>query len=205
MAIVSCSVDKYIPEGEHMLTDVHVMCDDEEVMKTFSLGDYVTQNTNTKWFGARVPLKIYMLSGTDTTKRSCRFWRKLGEAPVLYDSLKSEKTMGDIRKVLNNAGYMKSEVEEVQLPKGKKMKLLYQVHPNERYSIRNIYRQVEDRGLRHFLTMEDTVNSLLKSGGPFDVNTLNGERNRITSYLRNNGYYKFTKEDIHFSADTARP
>ena len=204
MAIVSCSVDKYIPEGNHMLTDVHVMCDDEEVMKTFSLGDYVTQNTNTKWFGARVPLKIYMLSGTDTTKRSCRFWRKLGEAPVLYDSLKSEKTMGDIRKVLNNAGYMKSEVEEVQLPKGKKMKLLYQVHPNERYSIRNIYLQVEDRGLRHFLTMEDTVNSLLKSGGPFDVNTLNGERNRITSYLRNNGYYKFTKEDIHFSADTAR-
>ena len=204
MAVVSCSVDKYIPEGEHMLTDVHVMCDDEEVMKTFSLDGYVTQQTNTKWFGARVPLKIYLLSGTDTTRRSCRFWRRLGEAPVLYDSVKSEKTMSDIRKVLNNAGYMKSEVEEVRLSKGKKMKLLYQVHPNKRYSIRHIHRMVEDRGLRHFITVEDTAHSLLKSGGPFDVNTLNGERNRIASHLRNNGYYKFNKEDVRFSADTAR-
>ena len=68
MMMASCSVDKYIPEGEHMLTGVAVTCDDEEVQKTYMLGDYVTQNTNSKWFGARVPLKIYTLSGTDTTK-----------------------------------------------------------------------------------------------------------------------------------------
>ncbi len=201
---VSCSVDKYIPEGEYMLTGSQVMCDDEEVLKTYLLGDYVVQGTNSKWFGARVPLKIYTLSGTDTTKRSCRLFRKLGEAPVLYDSVKSEKTMSDIRQVLNNAGYMKATVEQFNIEKGKKMKVLYNVHPNERYTIRHIQRIVEDKGLRHFLTVEDTVNSLLKSGRPFDVNTLNGERNRIATYLRNNGYYKFTKEDVRFSADTAR-
>ena len=93
MAVVSCSVDKYIPEGEHMLTGVAVTCDDKELMKTYLLGDYVVQQTNSKWFGARVPLKIYMLSGTDTTKRSCRFWRRLGEAPVLYTVLKEGETM----------------------------------------------------------------------------------------------------------------
>ncbi|MBQ6964277.1 MAG: BamA/TamA family outer membrane protein [Bacteroidaceae bacterium] len=203
MTILSCSVDKYIPEGEHMLTGVAVTCDDEDVQKTYMLDDYVTLQTNSKWFGARVPLKIYTLSGTDTTKRSCRFWRKLGEAPVLYDSVKARKTMSDIRQVLGNAGYMKAEVEEFKMEKGKKIKVLYNVHPNERYTIRHIHRIVEDKGLRHYLTVEDTINSLLKKGRPFDVNTLNGERNRITSYLRNHGYYKFTKEDIRFSADTA--
>ena len=81
MMAASCSVDKYIPEGEHMLTGVAVTCDDEEVQKTYMLGDYVTQNTNSKWFGARVPLKIYTLSGTDTTKWRTRLLRKLGEAP----------------------------------------------------------------------------------------------------------------------------
>ena len=86
LMFASCSVDRYIPEGRHMLTDVKVMCDEDEVMKTYMLGDYVTQNTNTKWFGAKVPLKIYALSGTDTTKNICHFFRKLGEAPVLYDS-----------------------------------------------------------------------------------------------------------------------
>ena len=80
-----------------MLTGVAVTCDDEEIQKTYMLGDYVVQQTNSKWFGAKVPLKIYSLSGTDTTKRSCRFWRKLGEAPVLSDRLKAERTMEDIR------------------------------------------------------------------------------------------------------------
>ncbi len=204
MMMASCSVDKYIPEGEHMLTGVAVTCDDEEVQKTYMLGDYVTQNTNSKWFGARVPLKIYTLSGTDTTKWRTRLLRKLGEAPVLYDSVKAEKTMSDIRQVLGNAGYMKATVEEFKMEKEKKVKVLYNVHPNERYTIRNIYRWVEDKGLRQFLTVEDTVNSLLKSGSPFDVNTLNGERNRIANYLRNHGYYKFNKEDVRFSADTAK-
>ena len=203
LTIMSCSVDKYIPEGEHMLTGVAVTCDDEELMKTYSLSDYVVQQTNSKWFGARVPLKIYTLSGTDTTKRSCRFWRRLGEAPVLYDAAKSEHTMEDIRKVLNNAGYMKAEVEEFKMEKGKRMNVLYTVHPKERYTIRNIHRVVEDKGLRHFLTVEDTAQSLLKSGHPFDVNVLNRERNRIASLLRNNGYYKFTKDDVRFTADTA--
>ena len=204
MAVVSCSVDKYIPEGEHMLTGVAVTCDDKELMKTYLLGDYVVQQTNSKWFGARVPLKIYMLSGTDTTKRSCRFWRRLGEAPVLYDSTKANRTMEDIGKVLNNAGYMKAEVEEFKMIKGKKMKVLYNVHPRERYTMRKVERIVEDEGLRDFILVEDTANSLLKPGLPFEVTALNGERNRIASHLRNNGYYKFTKEDIRFSADTAR-
>lgn len=201
--ISSCSVDKYIPEGRHMLEGVKVMCDNDEVMKDYLLGDYVVQKTNTKWFGARVPLKIYALSGTDTTKRWTRTMRRLGEAPVLYDSVKSERTIDDMRKVLNNAGYMKADVDEVRMAKGKHIKILYAVHPRERYTIRNVYRIVEDRGLRQRLTVDDTLHSRLKTGAAFDVNMLNDERNRITTMLRNDGYYKFTKEDIRFSADTA--
>lgn len=110
----------------------------------------------------KVPLKIYALSGTDTTKNICHFFRKLGEAPVLYDSLKAPKTMGDIKQVLGNAGYMKASVDEIKIEKGKKVKVLYNVHPNERYTIRHIRRTVEDEGLRHFITVEDTARSLLK-------------------------------------------
>lgn len=201
---VSCSVDRYIPAGEHMLEDMRVMCDDERVMKTYMLGDYVVQNTNAKWFGARVPLKIYTLSGTDTAKWTTRLLRRIGEAPVLYDSVKSERTMSDMRKVLENAGYMKATVEEVRMEKGKKVKVLYAVQPNKRYTIRSVHRVVEDEGLRERLEVKDTVNSLLKRGRAFDVNTLSGERNRIASMLRNDGYYRFTKESILFDADTAQ-
>jgi len=204
LIVTSCSVDKFIPEGRHMLTSVAVTCDDKDVMKAYALGDYVTQQTNSKWFGAKVPLGIYTLSGTDTTKRSCRFWRKLGEAPVLYDSVKSRKAITDIIQVLGNAGYMKATVDEHKTTKGKKVQVLYHVHPNQRYYIRQLHRIVEDSGLRSFIMEEDTARSLLRQGAPFEVTTLNAERNRIATYLRNNGYYKFTKDDIRFSADTAR-
>lgn len=204
MAVVSCSVDRYIPEGQHMLSKINVMCDDEDISKNYLLSDYIVQNTNSKWFGARVPLKIYTLSGTDTTKWFCRFMRRIGEAPVLYDSLKSERTMDDMSKVLSNAGYMKATIDEVRKVKGKKMKVTYDVHPNDRYTIRSIQRSSDDSGLRQFVCVEDTARSLLKAGDPFDVNVLNSERNRIASYLRNHGYYKFTKDNVRFSADTAR-
>lgn len=199
----SCSVDKYIPEGSYLLDRVSVTCDDEELMKTYLLNDYATQNTNTKWFGARVPLRIYCLSGQDTTKSRTRLLRRIGEAPVLYDSLTSSKIVGDMKKVLGNAGYMKAEVSQVKDVRGKKMALEYHISPNERYTLRNVDRLVDDEGLRHFVCVEDTANSLVKEDYPLDVNMLNGERNRIANYLRNNGYYKFTKDNVKFSADTA--
>ncbi len=200
---MSCSVEKYIPDGEFFLNDIHVTCDDAEIMKSYQLGSYVTQNTNTKWFGARVPLKIYCLSGTNINKRSTRLLRKIGEAPVLYDSTKAEKTAADIKHVLANSGYMKASVEQMKDTANKRMSLTYHVTPGERYMTRNVSREVADPQLRKFIFGEDTTKSLLKQGAPFDINKLNEERNRITNTLRSSGYYKFTKSDISFSADTA--
>ena len=55
MVAVSCSVERFIPEDRYMLKGMEVDCQDEEVMKEFHLGDYITQRTNTKWFGVKVP------------------------------------------------------------------------------------------------------------------------------------------------------
>ena len=201
--VASCSVSKYIPEGESMLMGTEVECADKDIMKQYLLGDYVTQKPNTQWFGVKVPLHIYAFSGTDTTKRWCRFFRRLGQAPVLYDSTKTAKAKDDITRVLSNAGYMKAAVEEWHLNKGKKRWVRLNVRPNERYTIRTLTRNVEDDGLRHFITVDDTASSLLREGEAFDVNMLNSERSRIAAYLRNNGYFMFNKEDVRFSADTA--
>ena len=44
----------------------------------------------------------------------------------------------------------------------------------------------------------------MRTGAPFTVERLDAERNRITNFLLENGYYKFNKDFIHFSADSAR-
>lgn len=200
--ICSCSVSKYVPDDEYYLKDVTVSSQNDKILKKYGLKNYVQQTTNKKIFGLKIPLKTYTLSGTDTTKWVARMLRNIGEAPVLYDSLKAEKTKQDILHTLANAGYMKAKVEEKKYVKGKKLSINFDVKPGSRYYIRNIYRSIADEGLRQLICTDDTANSLLKPDSPFDINVLSEERTRISSMLRNMGYYKFNKEDIRFSADT---
>lgn len=203
LMVTSCSVEKYIPEDHYLLDQVSVSCDDEKILEDYQLNGYVAARTNTKWFGARVPLKIYTLAGTDSTKRAHKFFTRIGEAPVLYDSVTIDKSIRDINKVLANAGFLKSYITEDKEIKGKKLKLNLNIATGPRYTIRNITRNVKDEMLVDFITKEDISQSLLHSGDAFNINTLNDERKRITTKLRNNGYFTFTKEDIKFAADTA--
>lgn len=200
--LYSCSVSKYVPDDEYYLKEVKVSSEDEAVLKKYALKDYVQQTINKKIFGAKIPLQVYTLSGTDTTKWVCRMIRKIGEAPVLYDSVKAVRTEQDILHTLANAGYMKANIKQNQNIKGKKMSIDFEVTPGTRYWIRNVKREVVDSHIRDIICRDDTVNSLLQQDSPFDINILSEERSRISKLLRNIGYYKFTKEDIRFTADT---
>lgn len=202
LSVTSCSVDRFIADDELFLKDVSVVSTKNKATKNLSLSDYVLQNPNRKWFGAKVPLKIYCLSGVDTTNWATRFFRKIGEQPVIYDSLKAQKTELDIKQVLYNEGYMQSSVVQEKEIKGKKLTLTYHVEPGNQYTIHNIHRNVLDTELRTIICGADTIQSLLQKGMPFNINRLNEERNRITTKLRDEGYFKFNKEYITFMADT---
>lgn len=198
----SCTVDRYIADGTYYLKDVKVVSIDRKATKGLELSGYVRQTPNRKWFGAKVPLKIYCMGGVDSTSRTTRFFHKLGESPVVYDSLKAGQTVSDIKQVLYNEGYMQAKVDQLKVVNGKSLSLTYIVVPGQQYTIREIHRNVVDSVLGSVLCGADTLQSLLQEGMPFNINRLNEERNRITAMLRDNGYFKFNKEYITFIADT---
>ena len=202
MILFSCSIDKYIPSDSYYLKKVNVESVDEEATKGIDLPGYVKQHPNAKWFGVKVPLSIYTGSNPSKNNFVNRTLRKIGEPPVLLDTLKVQSTQADINRVMNNAGYLHSKVDTLMKIEGRKAELTYLVLPGKRYIIKNVNREVEDSLLEQFICVDDTSNSLLKPNSPLDVNTLNAERKRITSTLRNNGYYRFNKEYITFVADT---
>lgn len=204
ICLASCSISNHIPEGEYFLEGYDVQCDNERLMKSLALSDYVTQNTNTKWFGARVPLRVFCLAGNDTTKLLNRFFKRIGEAPVLYDSIKSAHYINDINLVLNNAGYLKAKIEEEKHIKRKNIHITYRITPGAPYTIENFYRSIDDPALAELLCGDDTTHSLIKKSKRLDAITLNSERNRINTNLRNNGYFKFTKDNINFLVDTVK-
>ena len=98
--LASCSVNKFIPEGQYLLNEVNIVSD-TKVVEPSLFTSYIRQNPNAKWFNlVRVPMHIYNWSGKDSTNSFNRFLKKLGDAPVIYDASIMEKTQKEIERQL---------------------------------------------------------------------------------------------------------
>lgn len=199
--LTACSATKFVSEGDYLLDKVEV----KSVQKDFNvslLEPYVRQKANSKWFSLlKIPLGTYSLSGTDTTRWINRTLKNIGEAPVVYDSLMAQKSCEALRSAMSNMGYLHSEVELQTRNKGKRVSVTYILKPGEPYYLRNVRYDIADDSIRTLLDADRQYT--LRTGTPFTVERLDAERKRITNLLLENGYYKFNKDFIHFSADSA--
>ena len=207
LLLCACSETKYVPEGEYLLNKVKVKNDpptkgvDPSVMRT-----YVHQVGNSRWFSAvKIPLATYSLSGRDTTKWINRLLRSVGEAPVIYDSISTRRSMSDLQMQLVNMGYLRASVDAMTKAKNKKIDVTYLLHPGKPYFIHKVDYVIEDSLIASLLNLDQEENRKLKAGMQFSVENLDGERKRITRELNNLGYYRFNKEFITFEADSVGP
>lgn len=201
LMVASCSVNRFIPEGSYLLERVSVSAD-SVAQGAQTLQGFVRQRPNTRWFSAvPVPLSVYCLSGTDSTRRFNRFLRRLGEAPVIYDSIQSRRTCVNMEQAVRSMGYLNARVEREERVRRNRLRLRYEVHPGERYRVRNLVVDIQDTALEHRLAEADAL-PRLHEGMRFDLNVLDAERGRIASVLANSGYYRFNKDFIRFEADT---
>lgn len=201
LLLYSCSATKFIPDGYYMLDRVNVQSEDKRV-KANTLKGYIRQHPNSRWFSlVKVPMGPYALSGKDSTKAINRFLQRMGEMPVVYDSLEAERTRVSIEAAVRNMGYLCARTETETQIKGKKLKLNFRVIPGELYEIRDFSYEIAD-SVQRKLYERDSANSLLRARMPFDMNRLEEERVRITTLFQNNGYYLFNKDYIRYEADT---
>lgn len=200
--LAGCSSARFLKADEYLLNDVKVRSDDKNV-PVGVLGGYVRQHPNAKWFSLfKVPLGIYCMSGTDSTRRVNRFVRRLGEPPVVFDTLATERTRTDIAAAVQNLGYLRAEVDTIVRRTRHKADLTYQIRPQQLYRVQTYRQQIDDPTLDS-LYASTASHSLIQEGMAFDINVLDRERSRLNSLFRNSGYYHFTKSLIHFDADTA--
>lgn len=203
LLLASCSATKYVPEGSYLLDEVRIQTDNKDI-KPSSLSMYVRQNPNSKWFSLmKTQLYVYNWSGRDSTRWINRTLRKLGDAPVIYSREETNRSGEEITKAVQNMGYMGATVEPIRHIKKKKLKLTYKVRSGKPYKIRSIRYDIQDDKIREYMRL-DSASTRLSEGMFFDVNLLDAERQRITDNLLHNGYYKFNKEYISYTADTVR-
>lgn len=202
LLLSSCSPTKFVPDKKYLLTKVELKSDRQDLDPS-SLEPYIRQKANSKWFSAfKIPLYTYALSGKDSTKWLNRELQRIGERPVIYDTLQARLSCQDLEAAMHNLGFMNARVSLDHRVKGKKIQLTYQLHPGEAFTIGKVDYVIDDDSIARLLRMDEEKNRGLHPGMKFTVTALQNERSRVTALLNNLGYYRFHKEFIQYSADT---
>ena len=203
LILASCSATKHVPEGSYLLDDVKIITNNKN-LKPSLLRLYLRQTTNAKLFSLfKSQLALYSRSGKDSTRWINKVLRKIGDAPVIYDDYEAMRTEEELLKAVQNMGYMAATIDGHIEYKKKKLKVYYDINAGEPYIVETIKYDIPDTLIASYLR-KDSINLLLKEGMIFDVNVLDNERQRIADYLLRNGYYKFNKDYIVYTADTVR-
>ncbi|WP_062123981.1 translocation and assembly module lipoprotein TamL [Geofilum rubicundum] len=198
----ACHTTKFVPENERLLSRVEIKDDARDVSRD-DLKSYLRQQENLRIIGFwKLYLGIYNLSGKDTSKGINRWLRNIGEEPVIFDSTLVDRSVEQMGLFMRNRGYYLSQVKDTTwYPAQKKARVAYHIVSGPRYRLNDVFYRIEDKGLEN-LVLNDTTNSVLRSGRGFTSELHNQERDRITDLLKDNGYYNFSKAYVYFLADS---
>ncbi len=217
--LTGCSSTKYVPDNQYLLDKVVITSDDKD-FKEADLRDYLHQRPNFKAFGLiKWQLYLYNWSGKNDKSWVNKQLRRMGEAPVVLDTMLVEQSADELERFLVNKGYIHADVTtRIDTLRHKKAVVTYMLHPNTPYRIRNYQTAISDPVIdsiahippkkRNWLSNmfkpsnEDYV-SLVKEGNPFDRDLLDLERSRVTKLVRREGYYAFNKDHLAYIADSA--
>lgn len=203
----SCSVKKFIPEGERLYTGADLSLESEESLKDYKevkseLEGLVRPEPNTKILGMYFGLWAHYKGSKEKPGFINRFLKKkLGEEPVYFSKVDPGKTEELIINRLENKGFFYSTATS-EVKRGEKFASVdYLVKLTRPYKLRNfiIDRDSLEIDKEIKILMEDTE---LKEGVRFDLSLLKNERERLDEELKSLGYYNFNANYLIFEADT---
>lgn len=197
---VSCSPVRYVPKNSYLLNKVEVKVTDKTVDKE-NINSYIRQKGNLRILGfLKFHLWLYNLS----SKKKVNDWfKRIGEEPVIYNELLTQRSNSQLKQYFRNKGYYEAQVRDVVTRNDKKRKinLEYVITPGKPYIIRHVNYHIYDPALRAVF-YADTAATEIKEGELFDVSYLENERERITNLFKNNGFFDFGKELVYYVVDT---
>lgn len=193
----SCSTTRSLQDGEYRLTKNVIRIENEKEINSGALQQYVYQRP-----GPWNPLMcVYNWAGKKDSALS-RFFRKIGDAPVIYDPELVELSAENIRNRLDHLGYYNSDVRTDIVLNRKKVRTVYTVTPGTRYPIRSVSFHLPERGGVAADFLSDTLMLGFRAGAFLSESMLEKEADKSVSRLRAKGYFGMNKNFYSFEADT---
>lgn len=226
LLLCACSMTKDIPEGDHLFIGLQkTVYQGYETPDSMVKGSVERKNfdeTKGEVDAALATAPNGSLLGSSSLRLPFSFgvaiWNKyadkpggfarwmtktFGEQPVLMSWVNPMLRSQVAKNVLRNHGYFQGRVafENLEQKNPKTMKIKYTVTPGRLYTLDSV-------GYFGFPAEVDSMiqatreQSYIHSGDAFVVSNLEAERQRISSMLRNSGYYYYQPAYASYLADT---
>ena len=216
--LAGCSASKYVQEGEYILNKVEVKSD-SAAYDAGALKQYVRQKEKPKLFSLfHNPFsKKPVVYDTLQAQLSCRdLLTAMQNQGFLHAGVTLQTTIHGQEKTdsiaengsENETGTNGKENQATNQPANKsrkkapKVDVTYMLHPGEPFRIGKVEYDIEDKNIQQIMQLDNPENQKIKPGMRFTVDALDAERKRIANRLLDDGYFRFNKDFIQFSADT---
>ena len=219
LIICSCSTTRLIEDGEQLYTGTKkINIEGQKEFASTEIGETAITEVeaalaatpngsiagSSKYKGIPFGLWWYNAFGDSKGKVGEWFFRNFATTPVLISKVNPELRSHVATNVLSYYGYFNGKVTPTIITdkkNPKKAAVEYNVILHRPYTLGSIeYRGFS--GSADSIITASSRSSLLKSGEQFSVKNLSGERERINTLLRNNGYYYSQTGYIEILADT---
>lgn len=197
--VASCSTTRLLADGEYRLNKNKIVIEGgDKDLDASKVQSYVRQKAK-GWGPGQV---IYNWGGKNPNSFFTKIFRRMGSAPVIYNSAMVEASEVNIANRLEYLGYYGSHVDADVAVNGKKVFVTYRVRPGNRYTIRDITYELPLDGEFSSDFMSDSSAITIKKGDYLSEASLEAETARGASVVRDMGYYEFNKNYYFFEADT---
>lgn len=207
----SCSINKYIPQGESLYTGAKIKTNTDSSLNTKQtkalneqLKTIIRPIPNSTLFGFPYKVWFYYVVGEPKKEKGMRSWfrKKFGETPVLASKRAVNVNTEIISNYLNNEGYFRSTASGELIIKGKKSEAFYIANVQPRYTIGRVEFIKKDSMAFSKSLLQTKPASLLKVNDPYRFDNIKLERERIDKALKLNGFYYFRPDFLIIKADT---
>lgn len=216
MSFVSCSTTKNIPEDDQLYTGLtKIKYNNYEKNAHFSetmaeIEAALACAPNGSLFGSsyyRSPLQFRLWTWNafvnSESKLSQWITKNFAKEPVLMSWVNPELRASVAQSVLKNHGYFHGQVSSKTITQKnpKKAKIEYDVNLGHLFTLDSISYVRFPEKMQELIDSTRTK-SMIQTGAPFNITSLDAERNRLNNLFRNNGYYYYQPTYSSYLADT---
>jgi len=152
-----------------------------------------------KWLSAK---QVDRLGQSFWYKGIHEFLKKTGEAPVIVDTVRTNKSISRLEYYYFNNGFFDVNANyKLDTLSVKKAKIKYTIATGSPHFLDSLKTTIKTPVLDSMF-QEIKANAFLKTGNQYKTKDFENEKNRITTHFRNSGVYHFQPNYVTFDLDT---